>query len=501
MCATVCSLVLGTANPRLCTPLSLLFLSPRPSPHPSWFLVNPLQFQHEQQLPELESRLRAIESGACALRGWGRRCWGQRDWGMRGRPPLGLLRHTGFASLAPSVASEISSCRVPTAWLPPVPLQSRLPLVRPPTQRRRNTIRHAVGYWGGRRLVGQGCFGKAPYYYTLFSWPPQRLDVARPAAAGEGGAGGDGGGGARGGAAAAALPALFAAGAHRASGRRQARSALCSSISGHSAFARTWLVRERIPLPYPPSPFRLRTRAAPAGERQWGYGVVVSAFRKQQQERQGIPATAAAAYVIDTLLCVAGSSNGGRREQGAPEPAALQAANAEMQAGGDGAGTGVGPLHHAWEARVPRPGRARRGAPATVRPARAPADPAVQPHVPQVVPVPLPLVTDISTLRVSIPADLRQPESCKAGARLAPACRSMACARFTAADRPTVAGSMRAGSCCPLSHAAPSVPTPAHAPSCPAPRLLPMPARSAAHAAGAVQEVSRGAAAAAGPRR
>ncbi len=33
----------------------------------------------------------------------------------------------------------------------------------------------------------------------------------------------------------------------------------------------------------------------------------------------------------------------------------------------------------------------------------------------QVVPVPLPLVSDISTLRVSIPADLRPPEARKAG--------------------------------------------------------------------------------------
>lgn len=35
---------------------------------------------------------------------------------------------------------------------------------------------------------------------------------------------------------------------------------------------------------------------------------------------------------------------------------------------------------------------------------------------PQVIPVPLPLVTDISTLRISIPADLRPAEARKAGA-------------------------------------------------------------------------------------
>ena len=35
----------------------------------------------------------------------------------------------------------------------------------------------------------------------------------------------------------------------------------------------------------------------------------------------------------------------------------------------------------------------------------------------QVVPVPLPLVSDISTLRISIPADLRPPEARKAGER------------------------------------------------------------------------------------
>ncbi|KAI7838418.1 hypothetical protein COHA_007790 [Chlorella ohadii] len=105
------------------------------------------------------------------------------------------------------------------------------------------------------------------------------------------------------------------------------------------------------------------------GERQWGYGVVVSVLRKAAQDRVGVPESAAAAYLVDTLLCVAGSGGDFKQEQerkrevqGAPQPAALTAANAEMQ----------------------------------------------------VVPVPLPLVSDISTLRVSIPADLRPPEARKA---------------------------------------------------------------------------------------
>ncbi|EFN51423.1 hypothetical protein CHLNCDRAFT_28067, partial [Chlorella variabilis] len=101
------------------------------------------------------------------------------------------------------------------------------------------------------------------------------------------------------------------------------------------------------------------------GARQWGFGVVVSAFRKQPQERQGVSEAAAAAYVVDTLLCCAapsganGGSNGGGGE---PTPADLAAENAEMQ----------------------------------------------------VIPVPLPLITEICTLRISIPGDLRPAESRKA---------------------------------------------------------------------------------------
>ncbi|PRW61094.1 superkiller viralicidic activity 2-like 2 isoform A [Chlorella sorokiniana] len=105
------------------------------------------------------------------------------------------------------------------------------------------------------------------------------------------------------------------------------------------------------------------------GERQWGYGVVVSVLRKSPQDRVGVPESASAAYLVDTLLCVAGSGGDHKKEQerkreaqGAPAPAALTASNAEMQ----------------------------------------------------VVPVPLPLVSDVSTLRVSIPADLRPAESRKA---------------------------------------------------------------------------------------
>ena len=64
--------------------------------------------------------------------------------------------------------------------------------------------------------------------------------------------------------------------------------------------------------------------------------MVVSCFRRQQQDRQGVPETAAAAYVVDTLLCCAGGDGGNGRQgesQGAPEPAALDAGNAEMQVG------------------------------------------------------------------------------------------------------------------------------------------------------------------------
>ncbi|KAL4421012.1 hypothetical protein ABPG77_008849 [Micractinium sp. CCAP 211/92] len=97
------------------------------------------------------------------------------------------------------------------------------------------------------------------------------------------------------------------------------------------------------------------------GDRDWGYGVVVSAFRRTEQDRPGIPETAAAAYIVDTLLCCRGAA-GRRPATAVPEPAQLGAADAEMQ----------------------------------------------------VVPVPLPLVTEISTLRISIPADLRPAESRKA---------------------------------------------------------------------------------------
>ena len=76
---------------------------------------------------------------------------------------------------------------------------------------------------------------------------------------------------------------------------------------------------------------------AAAGGRQWGYGVVVSVFRKQAQDRQGVPESAAAAYVVDTLLCCSSSSSRGKQAAaaaggGPPEPAALGAADAEMQA-------------------------------------------------------------------------------------------------------------------------------------------------------------------------
>lgn len=84
-----------------------------------------------------------------------------------------------------------------------------------------------------------------------------------------------------------------------------------------------------------------------------------------------MPESAAAAYLVDTLLCTAGGpARAQRGEQqaaaaaGEPQPAALEASNAEMQ----------------------------------------------------VVPVLLPLVTDISTLRISIPADLRPADARKAGA-------------------------------------------------------------------------------------
>ncbi|KAL4452733.1 hypothetical protein ABPG75_008395 [Micractinium tetrahymenae] len=103
------------------------------------------------------------------------------------------------------------------------------------------------------------------------------------------------------------------------------------------------------------------------GERDWGYGVVVSVFRKAVQDRPGITESAAAAYIVDALLCCRGTNGrqaggGGAAQQGAPEPAQLGAGEAEMQ----------------------------------------------------VVPVPLPLVTDISTLRISIPGDLRPAEARKA---------------------------------------------------------------------------------------
>lgn len=75
-----------------------------------------------------------------------------------------------------------------------------------------------------------------------------------------------------------------------------------------------------------------------AGERQWGFGVVVSVLRKSAQDRVGVPESAAAAYIVDTLLCAGGSGGdyGKERErkretQGAPQPAALTDSNAEMQ--------------------------------------------------------------------------------------------------------------------------------------------------------------------------
>ncbi len=66
--------------------------------------------------------------------------------------------------------------------------------------------------------------------------------------------------------------------------------------------------------------------------------MVVSVLRKAAQDRVGVPESAAAAYLVDTLLCVAGSGGDFKMEQerkreaqGAPQPAALTAANAEMQ--------------------------------------------------------------------------------------------------------------------------------------------------------------------------
>ena len=66
--------------------------------------------------------------------------------------------------------------------------------------------------------------------------------------------------------------------------------------------------------------------------------MVVSVLRKSAQDRMGVPESAAAAYIVDTLLCVAGSGGDFRKEQerkreaqGAPQPAALAAGNAEMQ--------------------------------------------------------------------------------------------------------------------------------------------------------------------------
>lgn len=66
--------------------------------------------------------------------------------------------------------------------------------------------------------------------------------------------------------------------------------------------------------------------------------MVVSVLRKSAQDRVGVPESAAASYIVDTLLCVGGSGGdyGKERErkretQGAPQPAALTESNAEMQ--------------------------------------------------------------------------------------------------------------------------------------------------------------------------
>jgi hypothetical protein len=173
----------------------------------------------------------------------------------------------------------------------------------------------------------------------------------------------------------------------------------------------------------------------PAGDREWGYGVVVSVFRKQQQDRQGVAESAAAAYVVDTLLCCARQAGGGGKQQAqAPRPAALAAADAEMQVRLSLACTALGAackvLHCCFTSFVHRDRLLRPCClystsrwslrcqmnfllqlNSTVWPVAAPSD------CLQVVPVPLPLLTDICTLRVSIPADLRPAESRNAGTR------------------------------------------------------------------------------------
>lgn len=104
---------------------------------------------------------------------------------------------------------------------------------------------------------------------------------------------------------------------------------------GLSLFARASRPRQALPPP----------RLATAGDRDWGFGVVVSAFRKAAQERPGVPESAAEAYIVDALLCCRGGA-GGRQaaQQGAPEPALLGATDAEMQVGRPSS-LPAGPVH------------------------------------------------------------------------------------------------------------------------------------------------------------
>lgn len=90
------------------------------------------------------------------------------------------------------------------------------------------------------------------------------------------------------------------------------------------------------------------------GETDWGYGVIVSVMRKSGLDSQGQSAEAAGAYIADILLCCAAGSV----REGRPRPAPLEEDSAEMH----------------------------------------------------VVPAPLTVLTQISTMRVSIPGDLRPPE-------------------------------------------------------------------------------------------
>ena len=351
-----------------------------------------LQFQHEQQLPELESRLKALLSGESppAMHAAQRLPPPPLH---RGHAATALMKHSGNLTHAVCLlfwhawaeASEITPATDVTA--------AEYSAGRARLEEQMALVRTAV---------------HQPQHCLHFLRPGRIIRVA------EGG---------------------WGCGVGR--GRDRVRDNDQQQLLPHTSCAHC-VQTQLLALPAS-QPLALHITAPPdirtaAGGRQWGYGVVVSVFRKQAQDRQGVPESAAAAYVVDTLLCCSSSSSRGKLAAaaggGPPEPAALGAADAEMQVSWvpQQRLAAVGP-QSTPASFLGMPACCANQAAAGATHAPSPSSPPPQPRPPtrpptllpspthrclQVVPVPLPLVTDICTLRISIPGDLRPPESRRA---------------------------------------------------------------------------------------